>query len=90
MQTRKLIGSALLAAGMLMVGCGGATIETIEQDHLATSEDAAKDCSGQNYEFTYYSDATKTTVVGERSCDCSNWVRWGTTTAYYDLWSGTC
>ena len=90
MQARHVIGSALLVAGMLMAGCGGTEMEQVEQDNLATSEDAIKDCTGQNYEFIYYSDATKTTVVGERSCDCSIWVRWGTTTAYYDAWSGVC
>jgi hypothetical protein len=90
MKARHFIGSALLVTGMLMAGCGGTGPEPVEQDPLATSEDPLPNCAGQNYEFTYYSDATKTTIVGERGCDCNYYARWGITTAYYDSWSGVC
>lgn len=90
MQAKNIMGSALLVAGMLLAGCGGATAEPVEPDNLGTSEDALPTCTGQNYEFTYYSDATRTTIVGERGCDCTYYARWGITTAYFDSWSGTC
>lgn len=90
MQARNFIGSALLVAGMVLAGCGGTQAEPTEQDHLSTSEDALPNCTGQNYEITYYSDASKTTEVGVRGCDCSNYYRWGVTSAFSDSWSGTC
>ncbi|QSQ23378.1 hypothetical protein JY651_51335 [Pyxidicoccus parkwayensis] len=90
MKARHFIGSALLMAGMLMVGCGGTEGTQVEEDHLATSEDPIPDCTNVYSMTTYYSDAAKTNVVGERGCDCGAWIRWGSTSGYYDLYSGTC
>ncbi len=91
MQARNLIGSGLLAVGMLLAGCGGAPVDEATQfDELSTREDALPDCTGQDYSYEYYSDATKTTLVGERGCSCGAWFRWGTTSSYYDYYSGGC
>lgn len=35
-------------------------------------------------EYTYYSDATKTTVVGMIGAYCTHTERWGIVTAWYD------
>ena len=90
MKARNFVASALLAAGMLMAGCGGAGVEASEPADLTSREDALPDCTGQDYEYTYYSDPAKLNVVGGRGCSCGAWFRWGTTTAYYDYYSGTC
>jgi hypothetical protein len=90
MQARNLIGSGLLAVGMLLAGCGGTPVDETQVDDLGVREDAIPDCSGQDYEYTYYSDAAKTTVIGSRGCSCGVWGSWGRTSSYYDYYSGTC
>jgi len=82
MQARNFIGSALLAAGMLM-SAGAAATEVSEPGHL-TSEDALPDRAGQDYEYTYYRDPAKTDVVGGQGRSSGAWFRWGTTSSYYD------
>jgi hypothetical protein len=91
MQARNLIGSGLLAVGMMLAGCGGAPVDEAAQLDLATSEAELPDCTGQNYETEYYSDATYTTLVGTRGCSCGAYFRWGVTSSYpqyYDY--GAC
>jgi hypothetical protein len=41
--------------------------------------------------FTYYTDATRTTEVGERGsyCDCTT-VHWGPQTPYFRVWMLDC
>ncbi|MFP2926680.1 hypothetical protein ACLESO_16025 [Pyxidicoccus sp. 3LG] len=90
MQARNFIASTLVAAGMMLAGCGGVEPETGEPVDLATSEDALPDCTGQDYAYTYYSDPGKTNMVGERGCSCGYWFQWGTRTSNYDFYSGTC
>lgn len=90
MQAKRFIAGALLSVGMMMTGCGGAGVETAEPTDLTSREDALPDCRGQDYEYTYYSDPGKTNVVGSRGCSCGAWFRWGTTSSYYDYYSGTC
>lgn len=88
MQARNFIGSALLAAGMLMSG-GAAAAEASEPGPLSTSEDAQADLTGQDYEYTYYSDPAKVDVIGGQGRSSGAWFRWGTTSSYYDYSSGT-
>ncbi|MFY0566654.1 hypothetical protein ACN28E_22835 [Archangium lansingense] len=90
MQARKLIGSGLLAVGLMLAGCGGSVLDETQVADLSVREDELPDCSGQDYEYEYYSDATKTTLVGTRGCSCGVWVRWGTITSYYNYSSGGC
>lgn len=93
MQTRKFIGSALLAVGLMMTGCGGVPAEGTEQTNanLSTREDELPDCTGQNYETTYYSDATYASVVGSRGCSCGAYFRWGVTSSYSEFYDyGAC
>ncbi|HZI11190.1 MAG TPA: hypothetical protein VE153_12440 [Myxococcus sp.] len=92
MQARSLVGSALLAAGMLLAGCGGAAPVAEEpQEQLVSQEEALPDCTGKNYENEYYSDASYTTLIGSRGCSCGAYFSWGRTSTYrlyYDY--GAC
>ncbi|MFY2560970.1 hypothetical protein ACN469_25435 [Corallococcus terminator] len=90
MQAGRFISGALLAAGLMMVGCGGPVVEDTEAQDLTSYEAPLPNCDGLNYEYTYYSDATYTTVVGGRGCDCSFWSAWGKITAFREYVSGTC
>jgi len=90
MQAGKFVSGALLAVGLMMAGCGGPAVEDTEAQDLTSREDAAPNCNGVYYEHTYYSDATYTTIVGTRECDCSNWVIWGRTSAFRQSYYGTC
>ena len=91
MQARNLIGSGLLVVGMLLAGCGGTPVDEATQvQDIGVREDAIPDCTGKDYEYTYYSDATKTTVIGGRGCSCEAWFSWGRTSSFYDYYSGTC
>lgn len=88
MQARNVIGSALLAAGMMVAGYG-ATAEAAEPDALTTSEGVQPDRAGQDYEYTYYSEPAKWNVIGGQGRAAGAWFRWGTTSAYYDYTSDT-
>ncbi|WP_164018859.1 hypothetical protein [Pyxidicoccus trucidator] len=87
MQARNFIGSALLAAGMLVSG-GAAAAEASEPGHLALSEEALPDRTVQDFEYTYYSDPSMTDVIGGQGRSSGSWFRWGTTSSYYDYTSG--
>lgn len=82
MQARMLVGSALLAAGMLLSGCGGAAPVEEAQDALVSREDEAPNCNGLSYETFYYSDASHTTQVGGRGCECGYFYSWGRTSSF--------
>ncbi len=82
MQARTHLGSALLAAGLLLAGCGGGAPVDEEQDALVSREDEAPNCEGLSYETNYYSDATYTTLVGSRGCDCGYFFYWGKTSSF--------
>lgn len=84
MQTRTLVGSTLLIAGMLLAGCGGAAPVEEPQPETASREDALPDCTGKYYETEFYSNDTYTTVVGGRGCMCSSnsYYTWGSYSRY--------
>lgn len=88
MVARNFIGSALLTAGMLMTGYGG-TAEASGPGPVATREDALPDSTGQDFEYTYYSEPAKMNVIGGRGRASGAWFRWGTTSSYYDYSFGT-
>lgn len=90
MQAGRFISGALLATGLMMVGCGGPVVEDTEAPDLTSQEGALPNCEGRNYEYTYYSDATRSTVVGARGCDCYFWSAWGRITEFHDYVSETC
>jgi hypothetical protein len=83
MQTKRLMGSALLVAGLLS-GCGGAVADTEEPAHLESREDALPSCNGQSYERIFYSEPEKINEVGAWYCYCGDSSAWmyGKTTAY--------
>lgn len=83
--------SLLLAAGLLFAGCGGADIADSENGpSLATREDRIV-CDGTFiWRKFYYSDASYSVVVGERSCDCYGSLNWGQTSAFRRDENGTC
>ncbi|MCP3169759.1 hypothetical protein [Myxococcus qinghaiensis] len=90
MQAGKFVSGALLAVGLMLVGCGGPVVGDTEAQDLTSREDAAPNCNGIYYEHTYYSDATYMNPVGYRSCDCSFWSSYGRTTAFVESYYGTC
>lgn len=79
---RASIFGGLLATALLVVGCGAPT-EQDEGAELSTQEAPLPDCSSSGDTlYTYYSDATYTTVIGARGCSCGWWVSWGKTSTY--------
>ena len=84
MRIKTLIGSALLAVGLL-TGCGGAEADVEQEAMLATQEEAIAlpNCTTQ-YWVDFYSDARKTNLVGQRVCRCgSPMAFWGNIRAPY-------
>lgn len=80
---RKSIIGSLAAAGFMLLGCGGVEPSDMTSPDLATSEDAVVDCTGRlDYTINFYSDATRTTIVGAHGCTCESWFKWGYTTSY--------
>lgn len=56
---------------------------------LASPVGAADSCA--HYITTYYTNAAKTTAVGQRGYDCDcNYISWGVTTPYYRTQFFTC
>ncbi|MCY0997883.1 hypothetical protein OWM54_12100 [Myxococcus sp. MISCRS1] len=70
---REGIIGAVFAA-VLSMGCGGAAAIAEEPETLGQVESAAlsRVCGFQNYDVTFYSDATRTTVVGTGYCLCGS------------------
>ncbi len=86
---KKFILGALLVP--MLTACGG-VVEAPVEGTAAPVEAAPEEgevnqlaCSKYYYEFTYYSDCTRTTVVGWESLNCQG-QRYlqGTKTRYYD------
>jgi hypothetical protein len=84
------IVGAVLAS--MLVACGGGIDAAPEGQEVPVTEQApetgevsAAACSPYYYEFTYYSDCTRTEVVGWESLNCSG-QRYlqGTKTRFYD------
>jgi hypothetical protein len=85
---RASIIGGLLAAAVMMVGCGGTELEAEAPAELGQVEAGAlnKYCGFRNYSATFYSDATKTTVVGYGDCTCGSILQvTGTQTDYYTV-----
>jgi len=80
-----------LVAAMLLAGCGGVEVEAEQSSSLETREDRII-CDGYTTydQWRYYSDATLTSLVGERSCECHGPNTWGRSTAFYRHFSGSC
>ncbi|WNG14545.1 hypothetical protein [Cystobacter fuscus] len=75
----------------MMVGCGGAVAETEQEATLETREDAIPDCSASGATYNiYYSDATYTTQVGGRGCDCGFYGYWGKSTTFRQTFYDYC
>ena len=89
MRAGRFVGGVLMT--LMLAGCGGAQPgDAVEDSELMSREDDAPNCQGQGYEIEYYSDATYTTLVGTRGCDCGIWARWGVVTAYSQSYSWAC
>ncbi|MCP3168108.1 hypothetical protein [Myxococcus qinghaiensis] len=92
MRSSNILGG-LLAAGLLMVGCGGVepAMEE-EQSSLDTRADALPFCGNQSYWIDYYSDATLTKWVGYMSCECyeTAWISGRRTSFAVTDFSSTC
>lgn len=91
MAGKRVARSLLLVAGMLLAGCGGAEVEAEQSPSLETREDQiiCDDYTTYN-KWIYYSDATMTVRVGERSCECYGPSIWGYSTPFYRNISGSC
>ncbi|MCP3098665.1 hypothetical protein LZ198_07220 [Myxococcus sp. K15C18031901] len=82
MQAGRLVSGALLAVGVMLVGCGGPLEGDPGTDDLMSREDPVPDCSLSSAGTIYYSTAARTAIVGYRGCGCGAWTSWGQTTAY--------
>jgi len=67
---------AVLAAGLLVAGCGGVDLPVQEQSTLETREDALPSCNGQEFERVFYSDAAHNNVMGGWFCYCGDDTVW--------------
>ncbi|WP_375764751.1 DUF6289 family protein [Archangium gephyra] len=85
MQTGRFISGALLVTGLMLAGCGGVQGDDFVGEDRTSREVEAQYVCGANDNFAteFYSDATFTTLVGYRSCDCFGYFTyWGRMTAY--------
>ncbi|MBN8232131.1 hypothetical protein JYK02_31905 [Corallococcus macrosporus] len=64
-----LIGGLLALA----VGCGG-PMEQEEAPDLASQEAPLPDCASSVTSVRTYYNAARTTIIGERGCDCGYWL----------------
>lgn len=91
MTGKHIARSLLLAAGMLLAGCGGADIADSEDGPSLASREDRIDCDGTFvWRRFYYSDASYSQMVGERSCDCLGALAWGQISAFRLHEHGTC
>jgi hypothetical protein len=75
-----LIGGLLAMA----VGCGG-PMEQDEEPNLASQESPIPNCANAQTSLTTYYDASYSTVIGERGCDCGAYISWGRTSVYREI-----
>ncbi len=94
MNGKHFVAGLLLAVGMVATGCGGTEVEeTVSETELSSREDSIiYPCDGtQMWTYTYYSNSSKTTQVGDWRCDCDGTTRsWGTKTSYYTFTKVAC
>lgn len=79
----NIIGGLL--AAVLAVGCGGTEADVDTPSDVTSSEASALvvTCGYRNYDVTYYTDSTHTTVVGTGSCRCGELLQvTGSTSSY--------
>ncbi|NNB85649.1 hypothetical protein HJC10_26585 [Corallococcus exiguus] len=74
-----LIGGLLAMA----VGCGG-PMEQEEEPNLTSQEAPLPDCATSPTNIRTYYDANNW-VIGERGCDCGDWIHWGQISSIYDI-----
>ncbi|WNG43738.1 hypothetical protein F0U60_06240 [Archangium minus] len=85
MQTGRFISGALLVMGLMLAGCGGAQGDDfVGEDRTSREVEAQFVCRpGDLFATEFYSDATRTTLVGYRACDCSGYLTsWGRMTPF--------
>jgi hypothetical protein len=85
MQTGKFFSGALLMMGLMLAGCGGAQGDDfVSEDRTSREVEAQYVCRrDDNYATEFYSDATFTTLVGYRACECGGYENyWGRMTSY--------
>ncbi|MDC0709366.1 hypothetical protein POL68_12910 [Stigmatella sp. ncwal1] len=89
MQAKAVIGSVVLAVGLLSAGCGGQELDAAEQSNLATREDALPACGGKAFFYDYYKDAALTQYSGSGWCNCGDSTMWlsGRMTQYKEVLS---
>lgn len=96
-QMKRWLVSTLAVLAIQAVGCGGG-MEEGEATAPVPAEGEVTQAGPINGPFygthvTYYSDATKTTVVGMREWGCSSatsLINWGVTSGYKDTWQFLC
>ncbi len=82
MQAGNFVSGALLAVGLMLVGCGGPTVEDTGAQDLTSREALVPNCSDTTEGFISYSNAQYTQIVGYSGCGCGRWTRWGQSTQY--------
>ena len=91
MNGKQVARTLLVAAGVLVAGCGGTEVEQESSPAMTTREDGIICSDHSMYDrWIYYSDSTYTVAVGQRSCECYDVVSWGRTTEFYLNFSGSC
>jgi hypothetical protein len=93
MNIKRLPQALLLTATMALVACGGTAPADQSSESVGSRQDEiVYECDGtRQWSYSYYSDASKTTVVGDEWCDCFGTLRqWGRKTGYFTLTSSFC
>lgn len=88
----RIARGMLLVAGLMFAGCGGTEAGTLEEESALETREDRLDCrnGGFNFRWIYYSDASYSTVIGERICDCLGPYSWGKSSQFVIEHPGTC
>ncbi|RKH72945.1 hypothetical protein [Corallococcus aberystwythensis] len=95
---KRLLVSSLAVLSLQLAGCGGGMEEgEVQTPPTPVTDDKtqAGPINGLRYgtHVTYYSDSTRTTVVGMREWGCSSatsLINWGEESGYESTWKFIC
>jgi hypothetical protein len=89
----RVVQGLLLGTMLTLSACGGPVPVDQPSEAIGQRQDAIiLPCDGtKDYRYSYYSDASKTQLVGDRQCYCDGSTsQWGRVTAYYTFSSISC